>query len=103
MQSENGGIDESVVIIEKEQSSIDYDSVRNLKQVVKLKAARILARAKSDRIRRLAASQQSPFQGDSTAKSIIPNKPKRGHGYYPFGPVDPKKLSVLIDWVQLDP
>ncbi|KAG2314751.1 hypothetical protein Bca52824_017873 [Brassica carinata] len=73
MQSENGGIEQSVVVLEKEQSSIDYGSVKKLKQLRKLKAAHILARAKSDRLCRLAATQQSPFQGNSTVKSIIAN------------------------------
>ena len=61
MQSENGGIEQSVVVLEKEQSIIDYGSVKKLKQLGKLKAARILARTKSDRLRSLAATQQSPF------------------------------------------
>ncbi|KAF8106367.1 hypothetical protein N665_0142s0006 [Sinapis alba] len=62
-----------------------------------------LASAKSDILRRLAPSQQSPFQGNSTAKVIIPNQPNRGQGYYPFDPVDRQKVSVLIDWLKLDP
>ena len=58
-ENENGGI--SVVVVDKEQSRIDYGSVKKLKQVGKLRAARIVARAKSERQRRLAATQQSPF------------------------------------------
>ncbi|KAF8116429.1 LOW QUALITY PROTEIN: hypothetical protein N665_0018s0039, partial [Sinapis alba] len=79
-ESETGGIEPSVVVLEKEQSNIDYGSVKKLKQVGKVKAACLLASAKSDRLRRLAPSQQSPFQGNSTAK-----------------------VSVLIDWLKLDP
>ncbi|CAN7073502.1 unnamed protein product [Brassica oleracea var. botrytis] len=37
-------------------------------------AALELCRAKSDRTRKLAASQQSPYTANSTAKMIIPNK-----------------------------
>ncbi|KAH0857550.1 hypothetical protein HID58_085811 [Brassica napus] len=66
-------------------------------------AARIVARAKSERQRRLAATQQSPFDGNSTAKVIIPNQPKQGQGYNPFANSDRQKLSALLDWVKLDP
>ncbi|KAL0815680.1 hypothetical protein Bca101_072124 [Brassica carinata] len=100
-ENENGGI--SVVVVYKEQSCIDYGSVKKLKQVGKLKAARIVARAKSERQRRLASTQHSPFDGNSMAKVVIPNQPKRGQGYYPFAGVDRQKLSVLLDWVKLDP
>ncbi|KAL0688086.1 hypothetical protein Bca4012_087763 [Brassica carinata] len=95
-ENENGGI--SVVVIDKEQSCIDYGSVKKLKQVGKVRAVRIVARAKSDRQRRLAATQQSPFDGDSTAKVIIPNQQKQGQGYNPFANHDRKKLSALLDW-----
>ncbi|KAH0862646.1 hypothetical protein HID58_079857 [Brassica napus] len=100
-ENENGGI--SVVVVDKEQSCIDYGSVKKLKQVGKVRAARIVARAKSDRQRRLAATQQSPFDGNSTAKVIIPNQPKQGQGYNPFANPDRQKLSALLDWVKLDP
>ncbi|KAF8095218.1 hypothetical protein N665_0339s0087 [Sinapis alba] len=53
-ESETGGIEPSVVVLEKEQSDIDYGSVKKLKQVGKVKSACLLARAKSDRLRRLA-------------------------------------------------
>ncbi|KAF3567924.1 hypothetical protein DY000_02013074 [Brassica cretica] len=71
--------------------------------VVDFIAARIVARAKSERQRRLAATQQSPFDGNSTAKVIIPNQPKQGQGYNPFANPDRQKLSALLDWVKLDP
>ena len=100
-ENENGGI--SVVVMDKEQSNIDYCYVKKLKQVGKLRAARIVARAKSERQRRLAATQHSPFDGNITAKVIIPNQPKRGQGYKPFAGVDRQKLSALLDWVKLDP
>ncbi|CAF1931405.1 unnamed protein product [Brassica napus] len=98
-ENENGGI--SVVVVDKEQSRFDYGSVKKLKQVGKVRAARIVARAK--RQRRLAATQQSPFDGNSTAKVIIPNQPKQGQGYNPFANFDRQKLSALLDWVKLDP
>ncbi|XP_056856959.1 uncharacterized protein LOC108836870 [Raphanus sativus] len=101
--SENGNGDISVVVVDKDQTGIDFGSVKKLKQVKKVRAACIVARARSDRQRRLAATHQSPFAGNSTAKVIIPNQPYRGLGYNPFAGVDKPKLSVLIDWLQLDP
>ncbi|CAF1929977.1 hypothetical protein Bca4012_072737 [Brassica carinata] len=100
-ENENGGL--SVVVVDKEQSRIDYGSVKKLKQVGKLRAACIVAHAKSERQRRLAATQHSPFDGNITAKVIIPNQPKRGQGYNPFAGVDRQKLYALLDWVKLDP
>ncbi|CAN6900498.1 unnamed protein product [Brassica oleracea] len=51
----------------------------------------------SDRTRKLAASQQSPYTANSTARVIIPNK-KLYPGYNPFAPIDKKKLKDLADW-----
>ncbi|CAN6989661.1 unnamed protein product [Brassica rapa subsp. trilocularis] len=62
-------------------------------------AALALFRAKSDRTRRLAASQQSPYTANRTAKVIIPNK-KLYPGYNPFEPIDKKKLKELADWLK---
>ncbi|CAN6802072.1 unnamed protein product [Brassica oleracea] len=65
-------------------------------------AALALCRAKSDRTRKLAASQQSPYTANSTAKVIIPNK-KLYPGYNPFAPIDKKKLKELDDWLKTCP
>ncbi|CAN7105255.1 unnamed protein product [Brassica rapa subsp. narinosa] len=62
-------------------------------------AALALCREKSDRTRRLAASQQSPYTANRTAKVIIPNK-KLFPGYNPFVPIDKKKLMELADWLK---
>ncbi|KAF3515203.1 hypothetical protein F2Q69_00008703 [Brassica cretica] len=62
-------------------------------------AALALCRAKNDRTRKLAASQQSPYTANSTAKVIIPNK-KLYPGYNPFSPIDKKKLKELADWLK---
>nr|VDD44591.1 unnamed protein product [Brassica oleracea] len=62
-------------------------------------AALTLCRAKSDRTRKLAASQQSPYTANNTAKVIIPNK-KLYPGYNPFVPIDKKKLKELTDWLK---
>ncbi|CDY23685.1 BnaC01g24360D [Brassica napus] len=65
-------------------------------------AALSLCRAKSDRTRKLAASQQSPYTANITAKVIIPNK-KLYPGYNPFAPIDKKKLKELADWLKTCP
>ncbi|CAF1929607.1 unnamed protein product, partial [Brassica napus] len=65
-------------------------------------AALALCRAKSDRTRKLAASQQSPYTTNSTAKMIIPNK-NLYPGYNPFPPIDKKKLKELADWLKTCP
>ncbi|CAN6867257.1 unnamed protein product [Brassica oleracea] len=56
----------------------------------------------SDRTRKLAASQQSPYTANSTAKVIILNK-KLYPGYNPFAPIDKKKLKELADWLKTCP
>ncbi|CAN6873742.1 unnamed protein product [Brassica oleracea] len=65
-------------------------------------AAMVHVRGKSERARKLAASQKSPFKKNITAKVIIPNK-RVGQGYDPFAPVHKKMSKVLTDWVKLDP
>ncbi|CAN6906083.1 unnamed protein product [Brassica oleracea] len=64
--------------------------------------AMVLVRGKSERAKKLATSQQSPFNGNNTAKVIYPNK-RVGQGYDPFAPFDKKMSKVLTDWVKLDP
>uniref|UniRef100_A0A0D3CEH0 Ubiquitin-like protease family profile domain-containing protein n=1 Tax=Brassica oleracea var. oleracea TaxID=109376 RepID=A0A0D3CEH0_BRAOL len=65
-------------------------------------AALALCRAKSDRTRKLAASQQSLYTTNSTARVIIPNK-KLYPGHNPFAPIDKKKLKELADWLKTCP
>ncbi|CAN6898776.1 unnamed protein product, partial [Brassica oleracea] len=59
-------------------------------------------REKSERERKLAPTQQTPFKGNITAKQIIPNK-KVGRGYDPFAPYDKKKSKELTEWLEQDP
>ena len=59
-------------------------------------AAMVHVRGKSERARKLAASQQTPFKGNNTAKVIIPNK-RVGQGYDPFTPYDKKMSKVITD------
>ena len=53
----------------------------------------------SERDRKLAPSQQSPFQGNSTTKLIIPNT-KVGRGYDPFALPDKQLTKALMDHVK---
>ncbi|CAN6986544.1 unnamed protein product [Brassica oleracea var. botrytis] len=82
-----------------EDKGPDKEDARYLE---KRDAALALCRAKSDRTRKLAASQQSPYTSNSTAKVIIPNK-KLYPGYNPFAPIDKKKLKELADWLKTCP
>ncbi|CAN7055866.1 unnamed protein product [Brassica oleracea var. botrytis] len=65
-------------------------------------AALALCRAKSDRTRKLVASQKSPYTANNTAKMIIPNK-NLYQGYNPSAPIDKKKLKELVDWLKTCP
>ncbi|CAN6914868.1 unnamed protein product [Brassica oleracea] len=77
-------------------------SLEDARYLEKRDAAMALCRAKSDRTRKLAASQQSPHTANSTPKVIIPNK-KLYPGYNPFAPIDKKKLKELADWLKTCP
>ncbi|CDY20847.1 BnaC05g26450D [Brassica napus] len=77
-------------------------SLEDARYLEKRDAALALCRAKSDRTRKLAASQQSPYTTNSTAKMIIPNK-NLYPGYNPFPPIDKKKLKELADWLKTCP
>nr|VDD49605.1 unnamed protein product [Brassica oleracea] len=65
-------------------------------------AALALFRAKSDRTRKLAASQKSPYTANSTVRVIISNR-KLYPGYNPFAPIDKTKLKELADWLKSCP
>ncbi|CAF1932979.1 unnamed protein product [Brassica napus] len=77
-------------------------SLEDARYQEKRDAALTLCRAKSDRTRKLVASQQSPYMTNSTARVIIPNK-KLYPGYNPFAPIDKKKLKELADWLKTCP
>ncbi|KAF8100805.1 hypothetical protein N665_0216s0005 [Sinapis alba] len=64
-------------------------------------SAEATIRGRSERDRKLAPSQQSPFQGNSTAKLIIPNT-KVGHGYDPFALPDKQLTKALMEHVKKD-
>ncbi|CAN6921123.1 unnamed protein product, partial [Brassica oleracea] len=77
-------------------------SLKDARYQEKRDAALAFFRAKSDRTRKLAASQQSPYTANSTAKVIISNR-KLYPGYNPFAPIDKKKLKELADWLKTCP
>nr|VDD23417.1 unnamed protein product [Brassica rapa] len=89
----------SLVLLEKNQPTVSDLQKEDARYQEKRDAALALFRAKSDRTRKLAASQQSPYTANSTAKVIIPNK-KLYPGYSPFASIDKKKLKELADWLK---
>uniref|UniRef100_A0A0D3D8U5 Ubiquitin-like protease family profile domain-containing protein n=1 Tax=Brassica oleracea var. oleracea TaxID=109376 RepID=A0A0D3D8U5_BRAOL len=88
----------NLVLLDKNQPTVSDLQKKDARYQEKRDDALVLCRAKSDRIRKLAASQQSP----STARVIIPNK-KLYPGYNPFAPIDKKKLKELADWLKTCP
>ncbi|KAL0835459.1 hypothetical protein Bca101_087348 [Brassica carinata] len=72
------------------------------KSLAEDKGPDVPAGAKSDRTRKLAASQQSPYTANITARVIISNR-KLYPGYNPFAPIDKKKLKELADWLKTCP
>ncbi|CAN6815818.1 unnamed protein product [Brassica oleracea] len=86
----------SVLVLHKEvptDSDLQKGETRRQK---KRNVAMAHVRGKSERARKLAASQQTPFQRNNTAKVIIPKK-RVGQGYDPFAPYDKKMSKVLTD------
>ncbi|CAN6982976.1 unnamed protein product [Brassica oleracea var. botrytis] len=89
----------SLVLLDKNQSTVLDLQKEDARYMEKRDAALALCRAKSDRTRKLVASQQSPYTANNTAKVIILNK-KLYPGYNPFAPIDKKKLKELADWLK---
>ncbi|CAF1976341.1 BnaCnng72270D [Brassica napus] len=92
----------SLVLLDKNQLTVSDLQKEDARYQEKKDAALALCRAKSDRTKKLAASQQSPYTANITAKVIIPNK-KLYPGYNPFAPIDKKKLKELADWLKTCP
>ena len=92
----------SVLVLDKEEPTDSDLQKGETRRQRKMNAAMAHVRGKSERPRKLAASQKTPFKGNNTAKVIIPNK-RVGQGYDPFAPFDKKISKVLTDWVKLDP
>ncbi|CAN6882675.1 unnamed protein product [Brassica oleracea] len=94
--------DPSLLILDKQVPTASDLLVEEARRQTKKETALVNLRKKSVRERKLAPTQQTPFQGNSTAKQIIPNK-QVGGGYDPFGPYDKMKSKELTAWVQKDP
>ncbi|CAF1705367.1 unnamed protein product, partial [Brassica napus] len=92
----------SLVLLDKNQPTVSDLQKKDARYQENKDAALALCRAKSDRTRKLAASQQSPYTADNTARVIISNR-KLYPGYNPFAPIDKKKLKELADWLKTCP
>ncbi|KAF3534434.1 hypothetical protein DY000_02038894 [Brassica cretica] len=92
----------SLVLLDKNQPTVSDLQKKDARYQEKKDAALALCRAKSDRTRKLAASQQSPYTANITARVIISNK-KLYPGYNPFAPIDKNKLKELADWLKTCP
>ncbi|KAF8105957.1 hypothetical protein N665_0150s0007 [Sinapis alba] len=102
-EAEEGKASEgSIVIMDKQKPTTSDLETEKARKLAKSEAVLTNIRAMSERERKLTSSQQSPFQGNSTSKIIIPNK-KIGRGYDPFTlPVDKRKSSALTDMLKKD-
>ncbi|WZZ86271.1 hypothetical protein YC2023_114850 [Brassica napus] len=92
----------SLVVLDKNQSTLSDLQKEDARYLKKRDAALALCRAKSDRTRKLAASQKSPYTSNRTARVIISNR-KLYLGYNPFAPIDKTKLRELADWLKSCP
>ncbi|CAN6982241.1 unnamed protein product, partial [Brassica oleracea var. botrytis] len=102
--SEDKAPELSLVLLDKNQSTVSDLQKEDVRYLEKRDAALALCREKSDRTRKLAASQKSPYTANNTAKVIISNR-KLYPDYNPFAPIDKKKLKELADcrtwWYQI--
>ncbi|KAL0805338.1 hypothetical protein Bca101_097829 [Brassica carinata] len=89
----------SLVLLDKNQPTVSDLQKNDARYQEKRDAALALCRAKSDRTRKLDASQQSPYTAKSTARVIISNR-KLYPGYNLFAPINKKKLKELADWLK---
>ncbi|CAN6910265.1 unnamed protein product [Brassica oleracea] len=92
----------SVHILDKQVPTASDLLLEEARRQTKKETAMVNLREKSERERKLAPTQQTPFKGNNTAKQIIPNK-KVGRGYDPFAPYDKKKSNELTEWLEQDP
>ncbi|KAF8115521.1 hypothetical protein N665_0026s0064 [Sinapis alba] len=91
----------SVVLMDKDKDTVSDVKMQEAMRLSKKDSALAAIRGRSERDRKLAASQQSPFQGNSTAKLIIPNT-KVGHGYDHFALPDKQLSKVLMEHLKKD-
>src|SRR5690606_21115350 len=91
----------SLVLLDKQVSTAADKRQQDARYQQKLDAALAVSRANTERTSRLAASQDSPYAPDGTAKASIPNK-EACPGYNPFGPLDGNKVKELAEWLKND-
>ncbi|XP_024016198.1 uncharacterized protein LOC112089680 [Eutrema salsugineum] len=93
--------------IDPKTCDVDFDAVALAKNAKAREAAQIVARATSARHRQLAATQKSPFLGNSTTKAIIPSSAShsgRVRGYDPFDQTGVKaKHITLMNFIKSNP
>ncbi|CAF1710747.1 BnaCnng77650D [Brassica napus] len=100
--SEDKAPEPSLVLLDKNQSTVLDLQKEDARYLEKKNAALALCRAKSDRTRKLARSQKSPYTANMTARVIISNR-KLYPGYNPFAPIDKNKLRELAEWLKSCP
>ncbi|KAF3566866.1 hypothetical protein DY000_02016733 [Brassica cretica] len=86
----------SLLVLDKEVPTDSYLQKGETRRQIRRNAAMVHVHGKSERARKLAASQKTPFKGNNTVKVIIPNK-RVGQGYDPFAPFDKKMSKLLTD------
>ncbi|KAF8102840.1 hypothetical protein N665_0192s0001 [Sinapis alba] len=92
----------SVVLMDKDEDTVSDVKMQEARRLAKKDSALAAIWGRSERDRKLAPSQQSPFQGNITTKLIIPNT-KVGRGYDPFAVSDKQLTKALMDHVKKDP
>ncbi|ESQ28555.1 hypothetical protein EUTSA_v10019524mg [Eutrema salsugineum] len=97
----------SICEIDPKTCDVDFDAVALAKNAKAREAAQLVARATSARYRQLAATQKSPFLGNSTAKAIIPSSAShsgRAHGYDSFDQTGVRaKHITLMNFIKSNP
>ncbi|ESQ50208.1 hypothetical protein EUTSA_v10002183mg [Eutrema salsugineum] len=97
----------SICEIDPKTCDVDFDAVALAKNAKAREAAQLVARATSARHRQLAATQKSPFLGNSTAKTIIPSSAShsgRARGYDPFDQTGVRaKHTTLMNFIKSNP
>ncbi|KAF8115508.1 hypothetical protein N665_0026s0051 [Sinapis alba] len=92
----------SVALMDKDEDTVSDVMMQEARRLSKKDSALAAIRGRSERDRKLAASQQSSFQGNSIAKLIIPNT-KVGHGYDPFALANKQLTKALMEHLTKDP
>ncbi|KAF8109172.1 hypothetical protein N665_0101s0003 [Sinapis alba] len=92
----------NVVLMDKDKDTVSDVKMHEARRLSKKDSALAVVRERSERDRKLAASQQSIFQENNTAKLIIRNT-KVGHGYDPFALPDKHLSKALTEHLKKDP